>query len=142
MIGYRFASARSGLPLGPDESARFLPWILALIVYLAGLGGVGLIVIDDTLSATRQALATSLTLQVPAETSKARLDTVLALLRQTAGIEGVHLLELAETARLLEPWLGPAVPLDELPVPRLIDLRRDPKGGLDLAALRDRKSVV
>jgi cell division transport system permease protein len=142
MIGYRFATARRELPLGRDQSARFLPWIVALMVYIAGLGGVGLIVVDDTLRASEQALATSLTLQVPAETSKARLETVLALVRQTSGILSVHLLEPAETARLLEPWLGSAVPLDELPVPRLIDLRRDPKGRIDVAALRQQLAAV
>lgn len=142
MIGYRLASARRGLPLGPDRSWRFLPWVLAPIVYLAALGGVGLIVTNDMLRASGEALATTLTLQVPAETSKARLETVLALIRQTPGIGSVHLLEPAETARLLEPWLGPTVPLDELPVPRLIDLRSDPEGRLDVATLRQRLATV
>ncbi len=114
---------------------------MALLVYLAGLSAVGLIVLDDTLLASEHALATTMTLQVPAEASNARLETVLALLRQTRGIGSVHLLEPAETARLLEPWLGP-VPLDELPVPRLVDLRIDPTGGIDLAALRQQLASV
>jgi cell division transport system permease protein len=134
MIGYRFGAWRE-LPLGTDQSGHLLPWIVAVLVYLAGLSGVGLIVLDDTLRASEHVLETTLTLQVPAEASNARLETVLALLRQTPGIQSVHLLEPAETARLLEPWLG-AVPLDELPVPRLIDLRVDPTAGTDLAALR------
>ncbi len=136
MIAYWFTNARRELPLGPDQSGRLLPWVFALLVYVAGLGGAGLIVLDDSLLASEQALATTLTLQVPAEASNARIETVLALLRQTPGIVSVHLLEPAETARLLEPWLGPSVPLDELPVPRLIDLRIDPKGRTDVAALR------
>jgi len=142
MIGSWFARARRELPLGPDESARFVPWVVALMVYLAALGGVGLTVLDDTLRAADQVLATTLTLQVPAETSNARLETVLALLRQTAGIQSVHLLEPAETARLLEPWLGPAVALDELPVPRLIDLRTGPERAIDIAALRHQLAAV
>ncbi|MGC2413221.1 MAG: hypothetical protein WA459_11070 [Stellaceae bacterium] len=136
MTADRLAAARRGLPLGRDQSARFLPWIIALLVYVAGMGGVGLLVLDHTLRAAEQTLATTATLQIPADASDARLATVLALLRQTPGIQSVHLLEPAETARLLEPWLGPAVPLDELPVPRLIDLRIDPNGGADIAALR------
>jgi cell division transport system permease protein len=142
MIGNRFPSARRGLPLGPDNAAWLMPWVVALMVYVAGLSGAGLIVTNDVLRASGQALATTLTLQVPAETSSARLDTVLALLRQTPGISSVHLLEPAETARLLEPWLGPAVPIDELPAPRLIDLRIDPGGGPDLAALRAQLATV
>jgi cell division transport system permease protein len=142
MIGSRFAHARRELPLGPDESARFIPWFVALMVYLAALGGVGLIALDDGLRGTAQVLATTLTLQVPAETSNARLETVMALLQQTAGIQSVHLLEPAETERLLEPWLGRAVPLGELPVPRLIDLRTGPNGAIDVAALRTHLAAV
>jgi cell division transport system permease protein len=140
MIGYRRA-ARRALPLGTDQSGRLLPWIVALLVYFAGLGAVGRIVLDDTLLAFEHDLATTMTLQVPAGASKARTETVLALLRQTPGIVSVHLLEPAETARLLEPWLGP-VPLDELPVPRLIDLRTDPTGAMDVAALQRQLASV
>jgi cell division transport system permease protein len=142
MRGFRLAGTRRELPLGPDQSGRLLPWVFAFLVYVAGLGGVGLFVLDDTLRASEHALATTLTLQVPAEASNARLETVLALLRQTPGIASVHLLEPAETARLLEPWLGASAPLDELPVPRLIDLRTDPDRGADLAALREQLASV
>jgi cell division transport system permease protein len=142
MIGFGFANARRELPLGPDESAWFLPGVVALMVYVAALGGVGAIVLADTLRASEQALGESLTLEVPAGASEARLETVLALLRQTPGIGSEHLLEPAETARLLEPWLGPGVPLDQLPAPRLIDLRRDPKVTLDVAKLREQLAAV
>ncbi len=142
MIGFRRGWARHDLPLGRDEAARFLPWVIALMVYVAGLGGIGLLVLDGTLRAAQRSLATTLTLQVPADASKARIETVLALLRQTQGIVSAQLLESAEIARLLEPWLGPTVPLDELPVPRLIDLRIDPAAAPDLAALRHQLVAV
>jgi cell division transport system permease protein len=142
MIGFGFANARRELPLGPDESAWFLPGVVALMVYVAGLGGVGAILFADTVRAFKQVLAASLTLEVPAGASDARLETVLALIRQTPGIGSVHLLEPAETARLLEPWLGPGVPLDQLPVPRLFDLRRDPTRTIDVAKLREQLAAV
>jgi cell division transport system permease protein len=140
MTGYRLA-ARRGLALGMNQSARLLPLVVALLVYVAGLGGVGLIVLDESLRASERALAETLTLQVPSGVSNARLETILALLRQAPGIVSVHLLDPAETARLLEPWLG-SVPLDDLPVPRLIDLRVDPDGAVDLAALRRQLTSV
>jgi cell division transport system permease protein len=142
MTGYRLAAAWRSLPLGSNQSGYFLPWIVALLVYVAGLSGVGLIVLDASLRASEQAAAATLTLRVPADTSDARLQTVLALLRQTRGIVSVHLLEPAETARLLEPWLGSTVPLDQLPVPRLIDLRIDPDEGMDAAALQQQIASV
>jgi cell division transport system permease protein len=140
MTGNRLA-ARGSPALAMNGSGRLLPLVVALLVYVAGLAGVGLLVIDDTQRASEHALAAALTLQVPAEASNARVETILALLRQTPGIVSVHLLEPAETARLLEPWLG-SVPIDELPVPRLIDLRIDPTGKIDLAELRQKLASV
>jgi cell division transport system permease protein len=142
MIGARFGWARFDLPLGRDEAARFLPWIIALMVYLAALGGIALIVLDGTLGAAQRSLAATWTLQVPADISNARLETVLATLRQTKGIRSAQVLAPAQTARLLEPWLGSTVPLDELPVPRLIDLRIDPAAAPDLAPLRQQLASV
>jgi cell division transport system permease protein len=86
--------------------------------------------------------AGSLTLQLPADTSAARTEMALAVLRQTPGITGAHLVDPTETKRLLEPWLGPAVPLDQLPVPRLVDLRIDPNAAIDFAALRQKLTSV
>jgi cell division transport system permease protein len=140
MTGYRRAAWRRPA-LGMNQSGLLLALVVALLVYVGGLGGVGLLVLDDTLRASEHALAAALTVEVPAEASDARLETVLALLRQTPGIVSVHLLEPAETARLLEPWLG-SVRLDELPVPRLIDLRIDPNGKTDLAELRQKLASV
>lgn len=142
MIGIRLGGARDGLPLGQDEAARFLPLIIALMVYVAALGGVGLIALGDALRAADRALAASLTLQVAADASRARMETVLALLRQTKGVVSVDLLDPKTTARLLEPWLGPKVPLDELPVPRLVELRIDPAAPPDLDKLRQQLASV
>ncbi|HLY45693.1 MAG TPA: FtsX-like permease family protein [Stellaceae bacterium] len=137
----RLRGAQRRLTAERDEAAAFVPWLVALMVYLAGLGGVGLIVLDDALRAAAP-LAATMTLQVPADASKARLETVLAVLRQTPGVVSVHLLDAPETAQLVEPWLGPSVPLDQLPVPHLIDLRIAPDAATDFAALRRQLATV
>jgi len=142
MIGFSFAWAPRNLPLGRDAAWHFLPWVVALMAYLAALGAIGLIVAQATVRATDASFAETMTLQVPADTSNARLETVLAVLRQTKGIADAHLLAPAETARLLEPWLGPKVPLEQLPIPRLIDVRIDPAAPPDLAALRHQLASV
>ena len=81
--------------------------------------------LSDDLREWQRSLDNSWTLQIPAEISAARIETILALLRQTAGIRGARLLEPAETAKLLEPWLGPAAATATLPVPRLVDVQVD-----------------
>jgi len=133
---------RLKLPFSGDPTRPLLFWLFALIGYLAAIGGLALVLISDDLREWNRSLGNSLTLQLPAESSAARLETVLALLRQTAGIGGVRLLEAAETARLLEPWLGPAAAMDTLPVPRLIDLQIDPETAIDFADLRRKLSSI
>ncbi len=141
-IGRWMETPRFDLPLGRDAAGRFLPWVVALMVYLAALGGVGLAAIGDIAGSWERSLFGSLTLQAPAETTQARLDTALALLRQTQGIVAVHQLNPQETARLLEPWLGPSVPIDLLPVPRLVDVQISPAADIDFAKLRQRLGTV
>ena len=127
---------RLDLPLRQDASGRFLPWIIALMVYLAAVGGVALIWLGDTLAEWNATLASALTLQLPADTSEARIEMALGALRQTKGVLSAHLLAPAETAKLLEPWLGKTVPIDTLPLPHLVDVRVNPAGAIDYETLR------
>ena len=126
MIQLPFASMARLPPFAGDTASWIAPWLVALMVYIAGLAGIGLILIDETLRASENLLSGRLTIQVPANASAARIETILAVLRQTSGIRSVHLLTSSETSRLLESWLGSPVPLEELPVPRLIDVEIDP----------------
>ncbi|HEX3860589.1 MAG TPA: hypothetical protein VHY35_02755 [Stellaceae bacterium] len=142
MIGFNIAIARRPLPLGWDGSAYFLGGIFALLIYIAAASGIGLFVVADTVHAATRSLAASLTVEVPADASDARLQTVLATLRQTPGIVSVHPLDAKEIARLLEPWLGSTAAIGELPAPRLIDLQIDPAGTLDLDALQKHLASV
>ena len=130
------------LALPADSTALLLAAAFALIGYLAALGGLTLVLLGDDLRAWNRSLASSLTLQLPAETSAARLETTLALLRQTPGIADARLLDPTETARLLEPWLGPAAAIDTLPVPRLIDIQSGPGAAVDIADLRQKLSSI
>jgi cell division transport system permease protein len=127
---------RLDLPLRRDASARFLPWIIALMVYLAAMGGMGLIWLRDTVGRWDASLASALTLQAPAATDQPRLDMALAALRQTKGVLSVQLLQPDETAKLLQPLLGNDVAVANLPLPRLVDIKVDPHATIDYATLR------
>ena len=71
------------------------------------------------------------------EQARAALD----VLRQTPGVRSVRMVDLAEQEMLLEPWLGPEIPMESLPLPLLIEVATDP-GGLDVAALDERLGVA
>ena len=142
MIRLPFASMARLPPFAGDMASWIAPWLVALMVYIAGLAGIGLILIDETLRASENLLSGRLTIQVPANASAARIETILAVLRQTSGIRSVHLLTSSETSRLLESWLGSPVPLEELPVPRLIDVEIDPASTIDMPKLATQLGAV
>jgi cell division transport system permease protein len=135
-------AAAGALPIARDPVRWSLAAIAAVMAYLAALGGIGLIALGDARRDWQGALGGVLTLQLPAETSQARLEVVLALVRQTTGASGAQVLDPAEIARLLEPWLGTSVPLDILPLPRLIDIHVDPALAIDVEGLQQRLNSV
>jgi cell division transport system permease protein len=142
MLELRSDTGSRGLPLQWGGEMRLLLWAFALMTYVAGLGGVGLLAVGRNEAGWRRAAAATATLELPAETSQARLKTLLALLHQTRGVAAARLLTAAETARLLQPWLGPEAQLDGLPLPRLIDLRADPATAIDFPALHKELASV
>jgi cell division transport system permease protein len=142
MIRVPFRAAPRVPSLAGDAASRFAPWLVALMVYVASLAGIGLVLVDETLRASENLLSGRLTVQVPAGASAARMETILAVLRQTPGIGSVHLLTSSETSRLLEPWLGSPVSLEELPVPRLIDVGLNPAAAIDMAKLRTQLASI
>ena len=133
---------RLDLPLRRDASGRFLPWIIALMVYLAAMGGVGMIWLGDTLRRWDASLASALTLQLPSDASQPRIEMALGALRQTKGVIEAHLLQPDETAKLLQPWLGNSLATAALPLPRLIDVRIDPGAAIDYDALHKQLASI
>lgn len=88
-------------------------------------------------------LAETATLQIVADAPVMETEAraALDLLRQTPGVRGVRMVELEEQRALLEPWIGPAAGVEDLPLPLMIEVRTDPLR-LDVAALRDRLLAV
>ncbi|MEM7076764.1 MAG: FtsX-like permease family protein [Pseudomonadota bacterium] len=57
-----------------------------------------------------------------------RVATVLRLLQTTPGVAAARALSSAEQRALLEPWFGPDLPVEELPMPQLIEVTEDTSG--------------
>ncbi len=86
-----------------------------------------------------EALAQSSTIRISAPDGQVdgQVTAVLAILETTPGVASARVLSDEEQSALLEPWFGPDLPLDALPVPRLIEVLED-KGGYDSDGLRAR----
>ena len=79
-------------------------------------------------------------LSAPPEEIDEQTAIVLEVLRTTPGIASAEQIAPEEQAELLEAWLGPDLPLDALPLPRLIEVTETPEGP-DRQGLRLRLSA-
>lgn len=78
----------------------------------------------------RDALAGSATLRISAPVGQmaAQTERALAILTQTPGVAEARALSPDEQRALLEPWFGPDLPVESLPVPQLIEIRETGEG--------------
>lgn len=87
-------------------------------------------------------LARSSTIRIsaPQEQKAAQVAAVQKVLETTPGIASARVLDDAEQRALLEPWFGPDLPIDTLPIPTLIEVIEG-GDGYDPAGLRLRLSA-
>lgn len=135
----------SDLPFTTDTSAWFLPWMVMLMVFFAGLTTAGALSLNSMLGRWSRSISGSLTVQIlPLEENgrinikKTQLETdeVLSVLRKTEGVASANVLTDSQLKDLLRPWLGDSFLLDDLPMPRLIDVRLIPDTHVDLDKLK------
>ncbi|WP_171100928.1 ABC transporter permease [Ruegeria sp. HKCCD7255] len=85
--------------------------------------------------ASELAGAATLRINAPADQRAAQTEAALAVLSQTPGVASARALTTEEQVALLAPWFGPDLPLDNLPVPQLIEIVEG-EPGLDATGLR------
>jgi cell division transport system permease protein len=133
-------TARNDLPLRGDDTGRFLPWVVAVMVFLATLALAAALAVSAAASRWQHDLSGSATVQIAAIEAhgggnlEARVAAALDLLRRTPGIRRADPITPAAAAALLAPWLGDVATLGDLPMPRLIDVSFD-MHQVDTAAL-------
>lgn len=130
---------RSDLPFERDQSTRFLPWIVALMVFLGVLMFAAALVVSSAVDAWDNTLTGRMTVQIAQNAANDEATRSLAaLLEQTPGIAAVRIVPDAEARALLIPWLGEGVVSAGLPIPGLIDLEIAPGARIDPTLLRAR----
>ncbi|MGN6551749.1 MAG: cell division protein FtsX [Pararhizobium sp.] len=122
-----------------NVSGSALMLVIAIMSFLACLTLGAVSMIKGTATNWEGQIAREITIQIkPAE----GLDMQAALVkaRDTAlsfsGTNDAEIMDDKATARLLEPWLGPGLDINALPVPRLVVVRIDSSAPPDFAAMR------
>lgn len=137
-----FSLQRSDVPLERDASGRFLPWLIAFMVYLAALSLASVMAAHKITARWDQGLSARLTVQVPPpdpvigrEDMADYVAEAHAALLETPGIADAEVLPEERIEALLRPWLGDGVLDGNLPLPALIAVETERGTPLDLGAL-------
>ena len=112
--------------------------VVAIMTFLAAVTSGGVAMVIRAALEWQSDIAHEMTIQIrPTDGNDidAQVFKAESLARGTAGVVEVHTYSKEQSNRLLEPWLG-GLSLDELPVPRMIAVRIDPRARVDVPALR------
>ena len=132
-------------PTGPilppsNIQGNALMVVIAIMAFLACLTLGAVTMVRSTAAGWQSQISREITIQIkPTE----GLDMEAALLKAknlALGFVGTNegtIMDDDATARLLEPWLGSGLDLDELPVPRLVIITIDEENPPDFDAMRD-----
>jgi len=136
-LGALLVETRSIMPAA-GASGLSLVLVVAAMCFLASLAlGAALSVARASADWTHD-LSGALTVEIrpsPGMSPEAQSEAVLGMLRGRPGILSARALTRDDMRTLLEPWLGKDNVTDDLPLPRLVDVRIDAAAPPDLAAL-------
>ena len=121
------------LPL-KQTSPFFLSWITMLMTFVAALTLFASISMNNIINHWNNVISGSLTIQQPTydltginreEAALKELTQITELLKQQPFVVNFHVLTNEEMDKLMNPWLGELSQLNELPIPKLVDVKLD-----------------
>ncbi len=134
------------LPLDQTAVSRFLPWIMAGLLYLAVVALAVAAIADGALQLFDQRdkmVTVSLPTAGISEDGDRNVADILKVLNESKDVVSADVVPDDELQDLIEPWLGERDDGEDLPLPRLIDVSLDPLSKPDLRALeRQLRNVV
>ncbi len=139
--GQRGPLPRTETPIVPKTSiaGRALVAVVAIMTFLASLTTGAVMLVWATAGEWQSDVAREVTVQVrPVSGRDIEADMRRAgeIARSYPGVTDVRPFSKDESARLLEPWLGTGLALEDLPVPRLIVVKINSAATFDPVQLR------
>ncbi len=109
-----------------------MPWIIAIIMFLTLLAAAAGLALYRGLDVMHGELAGGYTVQIVEANATRRADQtarVTALLRREKAVRSVDVVPEKRLREQLAPWIGSDAPVDELPIPAMIDVAFAPGTG-------------
>jgi cell division transport system permease protein len=113
--------------------------VIAIMTFLACLTIGAVSLVQSTAATWQSQISTEATIQirpVEGQDMEALLHQASTIAQGFSGVKSTRIIDRAATARLLEPWLGTGLDIDELPVPRLVVVTLDEASPPDFSAIR------
>ena len=139
---------RTDLPLDRDTTARFLPWIIGFMVYLAMIAATVALLVDHVTQRWQRDLSGQLTVELPGVAGeddaqrRQRVDAAVEEITDTNGVVGTRQLDESEVKRLLQPWLGDQADQLGVTLPDLVAVSLQPDTRPNLSELAERLQQV
>lgn len=128
---------RLDIPFSRDDTNRFLPWFIALMIFLTALFLAGGITVGEIARHKRQDISQWVTIQLPSRyVSEETVSSAVNFLKAHSKVEQVRVRTREETASLVSPWFGEQDSLKLLPLPTVIEARLEEKVTTDIEAIR------
>jgi cell division transport system permease protein len=131
---------RGDTPIVPKRSiaGRALVAVVAIMSFLTSLTTGAMVLVRSSAVEWQSDVAREVTIQVRPGQGRdldAEVNRAVQIARAVPGIGEVRAYTKAESAGLLEPWLGSGLSLDDMPVPRIVVVKLS-SDGVDLAPLK------
>ena len=125
MTEIRRALRQKTAPIVPERSVsgRTLVLLIAIMTFLSGVTLGGVVLVQKSAIAWSSDVGRQVTIQirpVEGEVMDSNIRTAIALAEAVPGVESAHAISLAESEKLLEPWLGSGLDLTQIEIPRLV----------------------
>jgi cell division transport system permease protein len=120
-------------------AGRSLTMVVAIMTFLAALTTGAVMMVVGAASDWQSEVGREVTIQVRPVSGRdleADVRKAIEITRATAGIADVRAYTKEESEKLVAPWLGAGLALDDLPIPRMIVVKLEPGATPDLAGLR------
>jgi cell division transport system permease protein len=118
---------RSDIAFSSDDSHRFLPWLIGMMVTLAALLLCYVVTINGWVVERHGNYANNFTVNIPVvdaekPPSEEMIAAVIESLQKTKGVTTVNRLSNNTLQNMLVPWLGTSAVTSQLPLPVVIDV--------------------
>ena len=142
MTSSSLITRKQELPLKDDATGLFLKVMVSIAVFLFAVTLAGVLSINSMLTNWNNSILGSLTVQIMPVNNinqeKAREET---LSHQEKVLEFLKISD-NQLQMLLQPWLGDGINIQELPTPRLIDVRIKKNAEIDFPKLAEQLAEV